>query len=152
MTAQHDDLVLFIRAVDLAYNVVAGRAGRNDVTPDVELQRDTRIVSQKPDDPAKVLISHHNRRNDFSYIECPIIERPDRSPIELRLIDPHQRPVIDKKLIDLFVDLHARQSPRSWRRWCPAASAARTARSAAARTCSVGRIVTLFIIIVREPF
>ena len=54
MTAEHDDLVFFIRTDDLANDVVAGLSFGNDVALEVEFQFDGRSVSQKTGDAAKI--------------------------------------------------------------------------------------------------
>jgi len=125
MATEHNNLVLFIRTVDLTYHVIAGLSFGHDVATKIEFKLDRSPIREKARNAAEILVSHYNRRNDLCNVKGSIIERPHSSAVQLRFIYPNQHFVIEQKFIDLFVDLSRRQGSGPRCRWRPASRAAR---------------------------
>src|SRR4051812_40902144 len=112
MAAKHDDFIFLIRTVDLTDQVVARLSFGDEMTTQIELETDSRTVGKKSRDTAEILIAHDDRGYHLFNVEGPIIERTHRAAIQLRLVDANQSSVIEKKFVDLFVDLRTGQCSR----------------------------------------
>ena len=148
VSAKHNDFVFLIRTVNLADRVVARHTVRDSAVADVKFEFDRCFVSQKPGDPTVIFVTHNDGRDHLGDIESAVVECPHQTVIHIRTVNPERDIIVHKKFINLFAKLRPGQSSRS-RCWRCAAASARTAWSARS---GIGRIKTLFRVLVRSSF
>src|SRR6185503_12529133 len=102
MAAQHDHLVRFIGATNLADRVVRSTALGIHTVDDIELEHDLGPVVQNTADASEVFITHHHGRYHFGDVERVVVECPDLPKLSTSIVDSDESATGFEKCIELF--------------------------------------------------
>src|SRR6185503_1723521 len=116
MATEHDHLVRFVSATNLANRVVRSTALGIDAVDDVELEHDFGAVVENTTDASEVFITHHHRRYHFVNVKRAVVESPDLSKLAPGIIDSNESAIGFEKLIELLCNLAIGKRLR--RIWC----------------------------------
>ena len=110
VSAEHDDLVLLVRARDLRDRVVRRVPLRIRPVDDVEFEAHRRAIGEDPRDAAVVLVAHDDGGHGLRDVVRAVVERDDLAVRAAGVVDARGRLVLDEERVHALVNLARREA------------------------------------------